>query len=92
MIPIHETMQKLFEITGALAVLSGAMAWWRRGSAEEDAVMSEAADVVLDGLSDADAVNKIGCVTGKDLRDQLTIEEAIELDRERNLRRFGRRN
>lgn len=92
MIPINESMQKLFEITGALAVLSGAMAWWRRGSAEEDAVVSEAADVVLNGLSDADAVSKIGCLTGKDLREQLTVEEAMELDRERELRRFGRRN
>lgn len=92
MIPVHETMQKLFEITGALAVLAGTMAWWRKGSDEEDAAVSEAADVVLNGLSDADTVNKIGCVTNKNLRDQLSIAEAIELNRERELRRMGRRN
>lgn len=92
MMPSVDVHSKLFEIVGALSVLSGAMAWWRRGSREEDAVFADAADTVLDGLSDADTVGKIGCVTERNLRDQLTVEEAMELDRERQLRRFDRRN
>lgn len=91
MIP-PDIASKLFEITGALAVLSGACAWWRRGSDEEDAAVSEAADTVLGALSDADTVRKIDCVTDRNLRDQLTVQEAIELNRERELRRMGRRN
>lgn len=92
MTPNLDVHGKLFEIIGALSVLAGAMAWWRRGSQDEDTVLAEAADTVLDGLSDADTVRKIGCVTDRNLRDQLTVEEAMELDRERQLRRFGRRN
>lgn len=83
---------KLFAFSGALSVLAAAARWWRKGSADEDAVVSGAADVVLDALADADAVRAIDCVTGNDLRDQLTVEEAIELDRERTLRGFDRRN
>lgn len=92
MTPTAELLQKVFELSGALSVLSGAMAWWRKGSAEEDEMVSAAADTLLDALSDADTVGKIGCVTGSDLRSQLTVEQAIEMDRERTLRRFGRRN
>lgn len=89
MTPSFEAFQKFFEFTGALAVVTGAMAWWRRGSDEEDEMVSNAADTVLDALSDADTVSKIGCVTDRNLRDQLTIEEAIEMNKERELRRFG---
>lgn len=92
MMPQHEVIQRFFEFTGALTVLSGAMAWWTKGSPQEDAVVSEAADVVLGTLSDADTVSKVDLHTAKNLRDQLTVEEAIELNRERELRRFERRN
>jgi len=89
MTPSLEAFQKFFEFTGALAVVTGAMAWWRRGSDEEDEMVSNAADTVLGALSDADTVSKIGCVTDRNLRDQLTVEEAIEMNKERELRRFG---
>lgn len=92
MTPQLETLQKLFEFTGALSLLIHGFAWWRKGGAEEDAMVSEAADTVLDALSDADTVNRIDCLTDRNIREQLTIEQAIELDRERELRRFGRRN
>ncbi len=90
--PQHEVIQRFFEFTGALAVITSAMAWWRKDSPADDAMVSEAADVVLGTLSDADTVSKVDLHTAKNLRDQLTIEEAIELNRERELRRFERRN
>lgn len=92
MTPTVEALSKLFEFTGALSILAGGMAWWRKGSTAEDETVSAAADTVLDALSDADTVRKIDCLTDRNLRDQLTIEQAMELDRERELRRFGRRN
>lgn len=87
-----EANKVLLEMATALYVLTGAMAWWREGSEEEDDMYAKSADVVLDGLSDADKVAKVSCVTGLELRDQVTVEQAEELDRERKLRRFGRRN
>jgi hypothetical protein len=86
------TLQKLFAFTGALSFLIHGFAWWRKGSAEEDATVAEAADTVLDALSDGDLVQRIDCLTDRNLREQLTVEQAIELDKERTLRRFGRRN
>lgn len=92
MIP-QEMLDKVTEFSAALGVLAGACAWWRRGSADEDAMVSDAADTVLDTLADADTVSRIDCLTDRNLRDQLSVEEAEELHRERELRRFGcRRN
>lgn len=91
MIP-QEIVDKWLEFAGAVAVLSGAMAWWRKGGVEEDVMVAKAADTVLDILSDADTVSRVDLHTGRNLRDQLTVGEAVELDRERELRRFARRN
>lgn len=84
---------KLFSFATALSTL-GMMAtgWWRKGSKAEDDMVVTAADTVLDALSDADMLSQIEAVTGMALRDQLTVEEAQELDRERRLRGFSRRN
>lgn len=58
MTPTADLLQKVFELTGALSVLTGAMAWWRKGSTAEDEMVSAAADTVLDALSDADTIAK----------------------------------
>ncbi len=92
MMPQHEVIQKFFEFTGALSVLAGAMAWWTKGSPEQDAVISEAADTIISAATDADLRNKIELHTGKAIGDQLTVEEAIELNRDREWHRFERRN
>ena len=93
MTPQHtEAIHKLFEFSGALSVLVGAMAWWRKGSQDEDAVVAEAADLVLGALSNADDTRGVECVAGRNWRDQVSVEEAIEMDKERELRRFERRN
>jgi hypothetical protein len=65
----------------------------RRDSQEEDALIVEAHNVILDNLSNADSVGQIKLMTGKDLRDQLSWEQAEELYREKELRGYGvRRN
>lgn len=66
--------------------------WWRVGSDEEDRVLSEAADELIAGVSDADVVNKIANETNLNIREQMTVEEAESWNRERELRRFRRRN
>ena len=86
------TLSKLFEFVGALSVLAGILDWSRKGSQAEDAMVAAAADVVLDAISDGDMVEHINCIHHKNLRDQVTVEQAIELDRERTLRRWPWRN
>ena len=80
---------RLFELVGALSVLAGAMAWWRKDTDEEDATVIEAADLVLDAICDADRTRTVECVTGRNWRQDLTVEEAIALHEERELRKMG---
>lgn len=61
-------------------------------AADDDATTAEAHEFVLDALSNADAVRTIECITDRNLRDQLTIADALELQREAELRRCDRRN
>jgi hypothetical protein len=81
---------RLFEVLGALSVITGAMAFPRRDTDEEDAMVAGAADVVLEALSDADFCRTTECITGRDLREQMTIEQAIALHEERELARYGK--
>jgi len=78
-----------FEFVGALTTLAGVFDWLRKDSAAEDEMVVEASNVVLEALSDADGVTKINCVTERNLREQVTIEEAVALGEERDLRGFG---
>lgn len=82
---------ELLKFAAAIAVATGCMTW-RRGGPKEDATVASSCDLVIDTLSDADKVNTIDMSTGKNLRDQLSLEEVEELNRERESRRFGRRN
>lgn len=93
MMPEFNAWGEVAKFAGALTTVMGAMAWFRKDSAEEDKVVGEAADVLISGVSDADKVSKIDLHTGKNLRDQMTVEEAEKINREGELRRFGwRRN
>jgi len=92
MTPDTFAFAKLFEFVGALSVLTGSMAWWRRDTPEEDDMTAAAADVVLDAVSDGDMVERINCIHHRNLRDQISVQEAIELDSERTLRRWQWRN
>ena len=65
--------------------------WWRKGSPQEDEVMAHAASELLNGVGDADNVSKIELKTGINLRDHVTIEEAEDWAKDRDLRGFGNR-
>ena len=83
-----------FRFYVCLAVVKGTflMAWWRKGSNEEDEVYAEAASFILDAVSDADGVNMIDQATGRNMRDQMTVEEAEEMYEEGRLRSWRHRN
>lgn len=63
--------------------------WWRPGSPEEDEVVAHAAHELIEGVMDADGVNKIQDGVGVNLRDQVTVEEIEDWDKDRRLRGFG---
>lgn len=66
---------------------------FRLGSIEDDEIVVEANSLILDTLANADSVAAILKETNKNLRDQLSLQEAIEMHKERELRGFGiRRN
>lgn len=73
-------------------VVGGLMAWWRKGTPEEDDVMAHAARELIDGVVDANAVNKVKLMMGINLRDQVTIEEIEDWARDRDLRSMKNRN
>lgn len=83
------------DIELAFAIVGGctvAMSLFRRGSKEEDKMVSDAHDVVLDALSDADKTNVVEAINNRNWRDQISIEEALDMHEERELRRFENRN
>lgn len=92
MLPQFDAFGEYLKFAGALMTVTGAMAWWTKGSPEQDAMISEAADVLIDSATDADLRNKIELHTGKAIGDQLTVEQAIELNKDREWHRFERRN
>lgn len=87
-----DALSKLLEFTGAIYILSGAMSWFRQGSDAEDEMVAGAADVVINSVTSADLVNRVEMSTGKNLRDQISVQELEDLNRERELRRFRNRN
>lgn len=82
-------MSRLLEFAGALSVITGAMAWWRKDTDQEDAAVADAHDVILDTLSDADLRKRLGCIADVDLGHEITVEEAEAMNSERELRRYG---
>lgn len=65
------------------------MAWFHRGSEAEDKILADVANELIDGVSNADQVNTTEAKHGRNLRDQMTVEEALEMRREADLRGFG---
>lgn len=95
MIPNLETLMRWADWNAALAILGGTgfvMSWFRKGSVEEDAMVIEATNVIFDNLANADQVKQIEVMTGKNLRDQITVEELLDMEKEREMRSFTRRN
>lgn len=77
---------------GSMALL---MAWMRKEGkgrgvdTARDEEIVEAHRVVIGGLGDADFCAKVELATGRNLRDQITTEEAVELMKEMELLRMG---
>lgn len=92
MTPQFDAFGELIKFAGAFSFVIGTAAWLRKGSPEEDKVVSESLDILLDGLSDANNVGKIERATGVNIRDQVTTDQAKDWDRERELRKFPGRN
>jgi hypothetical protein len=87
-----EAMCFVLRFANLRMILGGQMSWFRKGSAEEDRVVSEAAEELIKGSMDADMVNKVDLHTGINLRDHVTIEEIEDWARDRDLRRMTNRN
>lgn len=93
MTPDPQATDNFFRFVGALSTLGGlGMAWWRKGSVEEDKEVSQANDAIIDTISDSDMVSRIERSNGRNLRDQLTLEQIEDMNRERELRRMRNRN
>lgn len=78
-----------------LALAAGAAAAWlthKTPDDKEDELITKAHELVLGMVSDADCTKRVWAVTDKDWRDQLTVAEAEELNRERELRGMKNRN
>lgn len=92
MLPEFDAAKTALTLSGSLGILTGLMSWFRKGSQEEDSVVSNAARELLNGISDADLVGKVEDQTKLNLRDQVTLEEAQDWAKDRDLRGFWRRN
>lgn len=83
---------KLFAFSGALSALAGAMAWWHKGSPDEDEIVVDATDLVIGALVDADDTRNVELAAGRNWRDDVTVGEAIAMREEAELRRMKNRN
>ncbi len=69
-------------------VITGIISWLLGDDDDDDELVLEAHDIVLDALSDADRTEVTEVVTGRNWRD---VEQAEELNKERELRKMGKR-
>lgn len=81
----------LYAFDAALAVGVAACKWWRQDSDEENETVIAANDLVLGALSDADTTRTVECVTDRNWRNDVSVEEAERLNEERELRKMGNR-
>lgn len=92
MAPSPFLLTKFFAFTGALSFLMARQGWWRKDGPGDDEIVSDACELVIDSIADADSVNQIDKATGRNLRDQLTVEQLQEMRQESDLRKFPNRN
>jgi hypothetical protein len=69
----------------------GRMAWFQRDSEDENKTLANIADIMTDAVSNADLVSKIQSDTGRNLRDQMSVEEAEQMEAEARYLRMGHR-
>jgi len=73
------------------AATMGLIAFLAGGNDGDDEEMIQCNEFVLDTLSDADHVAEIDAHVGENIRDQMTVEEAIALHDDAERRRWGYR-
>ena len=78
----------VFVIGGILSGLFGS----GKSNDEDDVIVVDAHGIVIDALSDADRTAVTEVVTGRNWRDQITVEQAEDIAKEKELRGFWRRN
>lgn len=80
----------LTETAEAVMAGIGMLLAWRAGEIKrEDQEVIDAHEMVMSSLSDADFCRKVELHTGKDLREQMTVEEATSLVVEVGYLRMG---
>lgn len=92
MTPDPQAVNSFFRFVGALSTLTIGMAWWRKGTPAEDTEVSQVNDIIIDTITDSDMVSRIERNNGRNLRDQISIEQLEDMNRERELRRMRNRN
>jgi len=87
--PLRLVIRKLLYCRNIVLRRERVMKWFVKDSPSEDRVVAEANAYILKTLSDADTVGQIEAGTERNVRDQLTVEQAEELYQEERLRNFG---
>ena len=83
-----DQMMAIVMLVGSLSFL---MSWFRKEIKAEDQEVIDAHEVVILGLGDADQVKRIELLTGRNIRDQITVEEMLEIEREVEVLKMGNR-
>jgi len=90
---MKEDDDMMMDLNGtAEAVLAGIgmlLAWKAGEIKKEDKEIIEAHDFVINSLSDADLMARTELATGKDLREQMTVADAMDLVVEVGYLRMG---
>lgn len=81
----------LHEAVSAILATLAACSWLGRNAIQDDQDTHACHELVLDSLADADLTAKIDCLTDRNLRDQLTVGDAMALHEEAQLAHFGAR-
>lgn len=83
--------ESLSNAVASFVATLAAFAYLGRNAIRDDADTTECHELVLDSLADADLVTKIDTITDRNLRDQLTLEDAMTLHEESKLSKMGAR-
>ena len=74
----------------AILASVGMLLAWKAGEVKkEDKEIIEAHEFVMESLSDADLCARVELATGKDLREQMSVGDAIDLVKEVGYLRMG---
>lgn len=77
------------EIVEVFASVTMLLAWLSKKIKPEDQDIIDAHEFVGDKLGDSDFVRKTELLTGKNLREQLTVQQMQDLEREIKLLKMG---